>query len=79
MLLLIVGQILFWRACLRLLAIWQQRDAMVRALIIGAMGAMAALLAHGLIDNSVYVLDLVYIFMLLWAIPSVLETIEPDS
>jgi O-antigen ligase len=75
-LLLIVGQIVFWRACLSLLAAWQNRDAMARALIIGAMGAMAALLAHGLIDNSVYVLDLVYIFMLLWAIPSVLETIE---
>jgi hypothetical protein len=76
LLLLIVGQIVFWRACLSLLAAWQNRDAMARALIIGAMGAMAALLAHGLIDNSVYVLDLVYIFMLLWAIPSVLETIE---
>jgi O-antigen ligase len=77
-LLLIVGQFLFWRACLHLLAIWQQRDAMTHGLIIGAMGAMAALLAHGLIDNSVYVLDLVYVFMLLWAIPSVLETVKEE-
>lgn len=77
--LLIVGQILFWRTCLRLFAAWQNRDAVGRALIIGVMGSMAALLAHGLIDNSVYVLDLVYVFMLLWAIPTVLETIPPEA
>ena len=77
-LLLIVGQFLFWRTCLRLLALWRTSDAVTQALIIGAMAAMAALLAHGLIDNSVYVLDLVYVFMLLWAIPAVLETMQQD-
>ncbi|MBL8163237.1 MAG: O-antigen ligase family protein [Anaerolineae bacterium] len=35
------------------------------ALLIGAMGAMMNLLAHGLVDNSVYVQDLAYIFVLL--------------
>ena len=76
--LLFVGQFLFWRTCLRLLALWQKRDAVAHALIIGAMGAMAALLAHGFIDNSVYVLDLVFVFMLLWAIPAVLETMQSE-
>lgn len=37
-------------------------------LIIGAMGSMTNLITHGLIDNSVYVNDLVYVFMLLIAI-----------
>jgi O-antigen ligase len=39
-----------------------------RILIIGAMGSMTNLITHGLIDNSVYVNDLVYIFMFLVAI-----------
>jgi len=74
-LLLLIGQIVFWRTCLRALAVWRTRDASAQALLIGAMGAMAALIAHGMIDNSVYVVDLVYIFMLLWAIPSVLDSL----
>jgi O-antigen ligase len=78
-LLLLIGQFLFWRACLRLMRAWRTRDGSVHALIIGVMGAMAALLAHGMIDNSVYVLDLVYIFMLLWAIPAMIEEIDSHA
>jgi len=37
-------------------------------LIIGAIGSMTNLITHGLIDNSVYVNDLVYVFMFLIAI-----------
>ncbi len=37
----------------------------VLAIIAGTSGSMANLLTHGLIDNSIFVLDLAYIFMLL--------------
>ena len=30
---------------------------------LGLMGSMAALLAHGMIDNSIFVIDLAFIFM----------------
>jgi O-antigen ligase len=65
---LLIGiQVVFWRK------MWQayrrlMNDTVWRVLIIGAMGSMAALLVHGLIDNSVFVDDLVYVFMLLLAI-----------
>ena len=49
-----------------------------RAIIIGAMGSMAATLAHGLVDNSVFVLDLAYIFSLLVALPSLLAPNRND-
>lgn len=39
-----------------------------RPLLVGATGAMFALLAHGLIDNSIYVIDLSVIFILIMAI-----------
>jgi O-antigen ligase len=43
-------------------------DTIWQVLISGAMGSMAALVVHGLVDNSVFVDDLVYVFMLLMAI-----------
>lgn len=43
-------------------AIWQQ------VIITGTIGAMVAVIAHGMIDNSIYVNDLIYIFMFLVAI-----------
>ncbi len=39
-----------------------------RALLAGTAGALGSLLAHGLIDNSIYVLDLAYVFTFLMAI-----------
>jgi hypothetical protein len=35
------------------------------ALLVGMIGSMMNLLAHGLVDNSVFVNDLTYVFMLL--------------
>lgn len=55
----------FWRKAFKL---WQQIQDERRILLIGAMGAMAALLAHGMIDNSVFVQDLVYIFVFMAAL-----------
>lgn len=42
-------------------------------LLVGAVGSMAALLAHGLVDNSIFVHDLVYVFMLTMGIAAAAE------
>ena len=56
-------QILFWRDAYRILKHTRNKDHVGFALIVGLMGSMANLLAHGLIDNSVFVYDLAFIFM----------------
>ncbi len=61
-------QALFWRNIVRLYQ-RQQVPAWARAAAIGCAGAMANLLAHGLVDNSVFVNDLATIFLLLLALP----------
>ena len=66
-------QIAFWREALRCYRYFWQRDTLLLALMIGAMGSMVNLLGHGLVDNSVFVHDLVYIFMLLLALPQALR------
>ncbi len=45
-----------------------KRDPLAFALVVGAMGSMVNLLAHGLVDNSVFVNDLAYVFVLLLGI-----------
>ena len=54
---------LFWRNALA--AYRRIEDHAARVLLIGAMGSMTSLLAHGLVDNSVFVHDLVYVFVFL--------------
>ncbi|MCY4464359.1 MAG: O-antigen ligase family protein [Chloroflexi bacterium] len=56
-------QALFWRLSLRALRDSRGRDKQIFAMTVGLMGSMAGLLAHGLIDNSVFVIDLAFIFM----------------
>ncbi|GAB4538708.1 MAG: O-antigen ligase family protein [Anaerolineae bacterium] len=55
-------QVAFWRTA------WQsyqgQRQAEARALILGLMASMVASLAHGLVDNSFFLVDLGFIFFL---------------
>ncbi|MCL4256223.1 MAG: O-antigen ligase family protein, partial [Anaerolineae bacterium] len=58
--------------------LWQG-DKWLLALIIGAMGSMANLLSHGLVDNSLYVLDLAIVFALLMGIASALPTHKASS
>lgn len=76
--LLIVIQAVFWARALR---IWRASGTapIARALIIGAMGSMLGLLAHGMVDNSVFVNDLVVVFMLLLAIPASLPSSQPPA
>jgi hypothetical protein len=38
-----------------------------RALLLGAMAAMVAVLAHGMVDHSLFTIDLGFVFMLLLA------------
>lgn len=44
------------------------KNKIVLAVMIGIMGSMANLFAHGLVDNSLYVLDLAMVFAVLVAI-----------
>jgi O-antigen ligase len=61
-------QVAFWRAISHVYRTYRNGDALMYAISIGAMGSMANLLAHGLVDNSVYVNDLAYVFVLLLGI-----------
>lgn len=57
-------QVAFWRAATRVLR-RTSGDVWLRAITIGMVGSMVNLLAHGLVDNSVFVNDLSLIFALL--------------
>ncbi|MDX1995822.1 MAG: O-antigen ligase family protein [bacterium] len=62
---LVTLQLVFWRTTLRVYRSLWQKDWLIQALLVGVMGCMANLLAHGLVDNSVFVIDLMIVFMLL--------------
>jgi len=65
--LLFMLQYVFWKQLWA--ALRRHRDDMnARVLIVGAMGSMAALIAHGLIDNSVFVIDLAFVFAFLMGV-----------
>jgi O-antigen ligase len=51
-------------------------DPIQRALAMGAVGCLANLIAHGLVDNSIFVNDLIYVFMLLCGLSIALK---PDE
>ncbi len=56
-------QFLFWRAAKPVVQSCRQGDCLLYAMALGLSGSMAALLAHGLVDNSVFVIDLAFLFM----------------
>jgi O-antigen ligase len=64
----IIMQIGFWRQVLWFYRNTRRGQTLEYALMIGAVGCMINLLAHGLVDNSVYVQDLVYVFVLMLAL-----------
>ncbi|MBC7811871.1 MAG: O-antigen ligase family protein [Burkholderiales bacterium] len=66
-------QIAFWRAAFHAYRKLRDSDPLYFAIIVGAMGSMIDLLAHGLIDNSIYVNDLALVFVLLLALAAVLN------
>jgi putative inorganic carbon (HCO3(-)) transporter len=66
-------QIVFWR---RVVSIYRATNSspLAQCILIGVTGAMVNLLGHGLVDNSVFVIDLAIIFVFLLAIPQVLDS-----
>ena len=58
---LALGQVGFWVAGLRL---WRTLSGDLRILTLGLMASMVNFLAHGLLDNSFFLVDLAFIFML---------------
>jgi O-antigen ligase len=55
-------QFAFWRTAWRLYR--RQSDGEARMLTLGLMASMAATLAHGIVDNSFFLVDLAFIFFL---------------
>ncbi len=70
--LLVATQTVFWRSCLTLYRVLRY-DRLLWAVVLGAMASMLDVLLHGLVDNSVFVLDLSYIYALLMVLPPLLE------
>jgi O-antigen ligase len=67
-------QLAFWRVAWRLYR--HPPDAAVRPLILGLMASMVAILAHGLVDNSFFLVDLAFIFFLITGVISKLEAVK---
>ncbi len=73
-LLLVFTQFAFWRTALHVYK--RLNDPLPRALIIGTMGAMVNLLAHGMVDNSIFLNDLTYVFALMIGLMASIGTSE---
>lgn len=67
----------FWRSALR--AYRRASLPATRALLAGLMASMAAFLAHGLVDNSYFLVDLAFIFFLSVGLVKRLETGEGSA
>jgi O-antigen ligase len=68
-------QVAFWRLALRLFkGARPPSDAprFLRSLLIGLVGAMGATLAHGLVDQTYFLIDLANVFMLTAGLVSLL-------
>ena len=63
-----VIQVVFWRCAFVVRPIFRERSPLLFAMTIGLCGSMAALLAHGMVDNSVFVIDLAFLFMFIIAV-----------
>lgn len=69
-----IMQVIFWQSAIRMYTyFYSSSNYLSLALMIGSIGSMGVVLAHGLVDNSVFVLDLAYIFMFLLALPSMMQ------
>ncbi len=71
-------QVFFWKHAGQLYRSFKSRDSLMFALIVGIMGSMINLLAHGLVDNSVFVNDLSYVFVLLLGLISNIRAIDDN-
>lgn len=67
-------QAAFWKTALCLRNYYRQSaDVASYAIILGVIGSMVNLLGHGLVDNSVYLQDLSYVFVMLLASMAVIQ------
>ncbi len=71
--LLFVLQTVFWRRAVQFYRYLRERDVLYFALNIGVIGSMINLIGHGMIDNSVFVEDLGFVFVLLLALVQIAE------
>jgi O-antigen ligase len=70
-------QIAFWRGMQALYCkLRDSRSPLQFAIIVGAIGCMVNLVVHGLVDNSVFVQDLCYVFVFLLALASLSKEVQ---
>lgn len=69
-------QFAFFRKALRLHRQLGDRDP--KALLLGLMASMVAFLAHGLIDNSYFLVDLAFVFFLTLGVTTKVESLSSD-
>jgi len=68
-------QAAFWKLALPLRRL---RDSDSRALALGLMGAMADMLAHGIVDHSFFLIDLAFAFFLTLGLAYILDAQTPS-
>ncbi len=73
--LLVFIQFFFWRTGICLYKYLHDGNSLYLAITIGTIGSMINLVGHGMIDNSVYVQDLSFVFMLLLALVQLRENV----
>jgi len=77
-----VIEVFFWKYVRKAVVVHHAEKPISYAITVGIMGSMINLLSHGLIDNSVFVQDLVYVFILMMGLAVYLANIsaidEPD-
>lgn len=71
---LLLNQFNFWKKTWK--SYLADTSTTTKIILIGLMGSMANLIAHGMVDNSIFVHDLAIIFMLLLALSVQIEAIE---
>lgn len=69
----------FWGITISVYRKARHEDASTVLLSVAAMASMIDLLAHGLVDNSIFVIDLSFIFMLIILIPQQLALVTFDA
>lgn len=69
-------QVFFWNNMRRAYGKLHGNNALLFALAVGTIGSMSNLLSHGLVDNSVFVQDLSFVFMLLLGLAAQLPNIS---
>ncbi len=73
-------QVAFWRLAWRTQARLRGIDTGARALAVGLMGSMAAMVAHGMVDAVHFVIDLAFIFFMTLGLMAQLgQAVEGDS